>query len=68
MYSEGMFLGGVLRGCVLGREPWGHGGVLRRRTLRVGVSVRNELNGSYSEHEFRGGSNQSERLRYLCNN
>ena len=65
MYSEGMFLGGVLRGCVLGREPWGHGGVLRRRTLRVGVSVRNELNGSYSEqHEFRG----RERLRYLYNN
>ena len=55
MYSEGMFLGGVLRGCVLGREPWCHGGVLRRHTLGVGVPVCNGLNGSYSEYEFRGG-------------
>ena len=65
-YSEGMFHGGVLKGDVLGREySWGHRGVLRRRTLRVGVyrvPVRYELNG----YEFRGGCTKRERLRYLC--
>lgn len=54
------------RGDVLGREySWGHRGVLRRRTLRVGVyrvPVRYELNG----YEFRGGCTKRERLRYLC--